>query len=48
MKELTAYNNCDQMMEEASIVKPGTFPVINIELSKIDVTLLDSINVKKL
>ena len=30
VQELTDYNNCDELLEEANIVKPGAFPFLEI------------------
>ena len=45
VRELTNYNNCDELLEEANIVKPGTYPFVEIQMNHFDVEMLEKIDV---
>ena len=48
VRELTDYNDCDEMLEEADIIKPGVFPYVKVELRKFDAPLLEQLDVKQM
>ena len=45
---MTNFNDCDQMLEEAGVIKPDTFPMVKINLSQVDYSLLELLDVQSL